>query len=255
MHDPSIRNPAYQALTDQQLSEIDALCDRFDQELVEGGAPRIETFLAEVPETACVGLLAELLAMEVEHRTKTGDEPQQHDYIQRFPEQKGVIAGVFARDATTHYPGNGTISLPVNVPPVLANFRLIKELGRGGMGVVWLAEQDQPVKRRVALKLIKAELNSKDVIARFDAEKQALAMMDHPNIARVLDAGTTDGHRPYFVMELVDGVSITQYCDDNKLSVDERLKLFVPVCKAVQHAHLKGIIHRDLRQRARNDLP
>lgn len=247
MHDPSIRNPAYQALTDQQLSEIDALCDRFDQELVNGDAPRIETFLAEIPETAREGLLAELLAMEVEHRTKTGNEPQQGEYIQRFPEQKGVIVGVFARDATTHYPGKDTISLPVSVSPVLANFRLIKELGRGGMGIVWLAEQDQPVKRRVALKLIKAELNSKDVIARFDAEKQALAMMDHPNIARVLDAGATDDGRPYFVMELVDGVSITQYCDDKKLSIDERLKLFVPVCKAVQHAHQKGIIHRDLK--------
>ena len=247
MDDPSIRNLAYLALTDQQLSEIDALSDRFDQELVNGDAPRIETFLAETPETAREGLLAELLAMEVEHRAKTGDEPQQDEYIQRFPEQKGVIAGVFARDATTHYPGNNTISLQVNVPPVLANFRLIEELGRGGMGVVWLAEQNQPVKRRVALKLIKSELNSKDVLARFDAEKQALAMMDHPNIARVLDAGTTDDGRPYFVMELVEGVSITQYCDDNKLSVDERLKLFVSVCKAVQHAHQKGIIHRDLK--------
>ena len=247
MHDPSIRNPAYGALTDQQLSEIDALCDRFDQQLVKGDAPRIETFLAETPETVREGLLAELLAMEVEHRTKTGDGPQQGEYVQRFPEQKGVIAGVFARDATTHYPGNGTISLPVNVPPVLANFRLIKELGRGGMGVVWLAEQDQPVKRRVALKLIKSELNSKDVLARFDAEKQALAMMDHPNIARVLDAGMTDDGRPYFVMELVDGIPITAYCDDNKLSVDERLKLFVSVCKAIQHAHQKGIIHRDLK--------
>jgi WD40 repeat protein/serine/threonine protein kinase len=247
MHDPSIRNPAYQALTDQQLSEIDALCDRFDQQLVKGDDPRIETFLAEVPETAREGLLAELLAMEVEYRTKKGDEPHRDEYIRRFPEQKGVIAGVFARDATTHYPGPGTISLPVNVPPILANFRLIKEIGRGGMGIVWLAEQDQPVKRRVALKLIKSELNSRDVIARFDAEKQALAMMDHPNIARVLDAGTTDDRRPYFVMELVDGISITQYCDDNKLSVDERLKLFVSVCKAVQHAHQKGIIHRDLK--------
>lgn len=247
MNDNSIRNPAYLSLTDQQLSEIDALCDRFDQELVKGDAPRIETFLAEVPEAARIGLLAELLAMEVEHRTKEGDEPQPDEYIRRFPEQNSVIAGVFARDSTTHHPGQGTISLPVSVPPVLANFRLIEELGRGGMGVVWLAEQDKPVKRRVALKLIKSELNSKEVIARFDAEKQALAMMDHPNIARVLDAGTTDDRRPYFVMELVDGVSITQYCDDNKLSIDERLKLFVPVCKAVQHAHQKGIIHRDLK--------
>lgn len=248
MHDPSIRNPAYLALTDQQLSEIDALCDRFDQELVKGDIPRIETFLVEAPDAAREGLLAELLAMEVEHRTKHGDVPQQSEYLQRFPQQERVIASVFARDATTMFAGDqGTISPPVNVPPVLANFRLIKQIGQGGMGVVWLAEQDQPVKRRVALKLIKAELISKDVIARFDAEKQALAMMDHPNIARVFDAGTTDDRRPYFVMELVDGISITQYCDDNKLSVDERLKLFVQVCKAIQHAHQKGIIHRDLK--------
>ena len=248
MHDPSIRNPAYLALTDQQLSEIDALCDRFDQGLAKGDAPRIETFLEQAPDTAREGLLAELLAMEVEHRTKQGDLPQQKEYLQRFPQQESVIASVFARDAATMFTGDhGTISLPVNVPPVLANFRLIKQIGQGGMGVVWLAEQDQPVKRRVALKLIKAELISKDVIARFEAEKQALAMMDHPNIARVLDAGTTDDRRPYFVMELVDGISITQYCDDHKLSVDERLKLFVQVCKAVQHAHQKGIIHRDLK--------
>ena len=165
MDDPSIRNPAYLALTDQQLAEIDALCDRFDQKLVKGDAPRIENFLAEIPETAREGLLAELLAMEVEYRTKKGDEPQPDEYIRRFPEQTGVIAGVFARDATTQYPAKGTISLPVNVPPVLANFRLIKELGRGGMGIVWLAEQDKPVKRRVALKLIKSELSSQDVIA------------------------------------------------------------------------------------------
>ncbi|MBL8891863.1 MAG: protein kinase [Planctomycetaceae bacterium] len=247
MDNPSFKNPAYQALTDQQLSEIDALCDRFDQELLKGDAPRMENFLTEAPEAVSDGLLAELLAMELEYRAKKGDEPQQDEYIRRFPEQDNVIAGVFARNATTHDPVQGKISLPVNVPPVLANFRLIEELGGGGMGVVWLAEQDQPVKRRVALKLIKSELNSKDVLARFNAEKQALAMMDHPNIARVLDAGTTDDRRPYFVMELVDGISITQYCDDNKLSIDERLKLFVPVCKAVQHAHQKGIIHRDLK--------
>jgi WD40 repeat protein/serine/threonine protein kinase len=247
MHDPSISNPAYQSLTDQQLSEIDALCDRFDQELVSGLAPRIEIFLAEAPEAAQDGLLAELLAMEFEYRTQRGDEPQQDEYVQRFPEHESVIAGVFAPDATTHFSGNNRTSIPVDVPHDLGNFRLIKVIGRGGMGVVWLAEQVEPVKRRVAIKLIKSELTAKDVIARFDAEKQTLAMMDHPNIARVLDAGTSDHGHPYFVMELVDGVSITQYCDDNKLSVDERLKLFVPVCKAVQHAHQKGIVHRDLK--------
>jgi WD40 repeat protein/serine/threonine protein kinase len=247
MHDPSIRNPAYLSLTDQQLSDIDELCDRFDQELMNGQSPRIEAFLADGPEAAREGLLAELLNMEIEYRTQQGDDPEQDDYVQRFPQQESVIAGVFARQAKTLFSGNDTSSIPNEVPPDLANFRLIKEIGRGGMGVVWLAEQDEPVKRRVALKLIKSELASKDVLARFDAEKQALAMMDHQNIARVLNAGTTNDGRPYFVMELVDGIPITQYCDNNKLSVDERLKLFVSVCKAVQHAHQKGIIHRDLK--------
>jgi hypothetical protein len=247
MHDFSIRNPAYMALTDQQLSEIDVLCDRFDQELAKGDGPRIEIFLEDAPEAARAGLLAELLAMDLEYRTQKGDEPQQDEYIERFPAQKGVISDVFARDAKMCYPDKGTSSLPISVPPILANFRLIRELGRGGMGTVWLAEQERPVKRCVALKLIRSEFPSREVLARFDAEKQALAMMAHPNIARVIDAGSTVDGRPYFVMEWVDGIPITKYCDNNRLSIDERLKLFVPVCKAVQHAHQKGILHRDLK--------
>ena len=247
MNDSSLKNPVYLSFTDQQLSEIDDLCDRFDRELLNGGVPRMEALLEETSEGARDGLLAELLAMELEHRTRHGDQPHPDDYAYRFPQQVSVIAGVFARAALTKLLGNDRTSVSGNKPPFLANFRLIKEIGRGGMGVVWLAEQDEPVKRRVAIKLIKADLNSKDVLARFDAEKQALAMMDHPNIARVLDAGTTDEGRPYFVMELVEGVPITGYCDDNKLNVDERLKLFAVVCKAVQHAHQKGIIHRDLK--------
>jgi WD40 repeat protein/serine/threonine protein kinase len=252
MNDPSIRNLAYLSLTNQQLTEIDELCDRFDQALVKGTSPRIEDYLADVAESARDGLLAELLAIEVEYRTKQDGAPDKAEYLQRFPQQDSVIAGVFGNVPITHVTetqsaGNAATSRPSDDSSELDNFRLIKELGQGGMGVVWLAEQDRPVKRRVALKLIKAELNSKDVLARFDAEKQALAMMDHPNIARVLNAGTTKDGRPYFVMELVDGISITQYCDANRLSVDERLKLFVTVCKAVQHAHQKGIIHRDLK--------
>ena len=247
MNDRSLRNPAYLTLTDQQLSQIDELSDRFDEDLLNGHGPRIETFLANALEEARDGLLAELLMMEVEFRTQQGDAVHQDEYVERFPQQKTVVESVFAHNAATQVTGDRTIAVPVSVPPVLANFRLIEELGHGGMGVVWLAEQDRPVKRRVALKLIRSELLSKGVIARFDAEKQALAMMDHPNIAKVLDAGTTQDSRPYFVMELVDGIQITQYCDDRKLSVDERLKLFVTVCKAVQHAHQKGIIHRDLK--------
>ncbi len=115
------------------------------------------------------------------------------------------------------------------------------------MGVVYMAEQQAPVRRRVALKIIKAGMDTRQVIARFEAERQALALMDHPNIARVLDAGATESGRPYFVMELVRGVPITEYCDQNNLPVHERLELFVQVCHAVQHAHQKGIIHRDLK--------
>ena len=115
------------------------------------------------------------------------------------------------------------------------------------MGAVYMAEQEQPVRRRVALKIIKPGMDSEQVIARFEAERQALALMDHQNIARVLDAGTTDTGRPYFVMELVHGVSITEYCDRDQLTTSERLELFIPVCQAIQHAHQNGIIHRDIK--------
>ena len=115
------------------------------------------------------------------------------------------------------------------------------------MGVVYLAEQEMPVRRCVALKIIKPGMDTEQVVARFEAERQALALMDHPNIAKVLDAGATDSGRPYFVMELVDGVPITEYCDNNHSTPRERLELFIPVCRAVQHAHQKGIIHRDLK--------
>src|SRR5882672_590236 len=126
-------------------------------------------------------------------------------------------------------------------------YKLLQKIGEGGMGVVWMAEQTQPVQRKVALKVIKAGMDSRQIIARFEAERQALAMMDHVNIARVFDGGATETGRPYFVMELVHGVPITKYCDDNHLTPRERLELFVPVCQAIQHAHQKGIIHRDVK--------
>lgn len=126
-------------------------------------------------------------------------------------------------------------------------YKLLQQIGEGGMGTVYMAEQTAPVHRKVALKLIKPGMDSRQVIARFEAERQALALMDHPNIAKVLDAGTTDNGLPYFVMELVEGVPITKYSDEHRLTPRERLELFIPVCKAVQHAHQKGIIHRDLK--------
>jgi serine/threonine protein kinase/tetratricopeptide (TPR) repeat protein len=126
-------------------------------------------------------------------------------------------------------------------------YKLLQEIGEGGMGTVFMAEQTEPVRRKVALKIIKPGMDSKEVVARFEAERQALSLMDHPNIARVLDAGTTDSGRPYFVMELVHGVPITEFCDTRKLSPRQRLELFVPVCQAIQHAHQKGVIHRDIK--------
>jgi serine/threonine protein kinase len=130
---------------------------------------------------------------------------------------------------------------------VVGAYKLLQQIGEGGMGVVFMAEQTEPLQRTVALKIIKPGMDTRQVIARFEAERQALAVMDYPNIAKVLDAGTTKNGRPYFVMELVNGVPITKYCDEQQLSLRQRLELFRPVCEAVQHAHQKGIIHRDLK--------
>jgi serine/threonine protein kinase/WD40 repeat protein len=129
----------------------------------------------------------------------------------------------------------------------IGRYKLLEKIGEGGFGEVWMAEQKDPVRRSVALKIIKLGMDTKQVVARFEAERQALAMMDHPNIARVFDGGATDTGRPYFVMELVRGVRITEYCDQNQLPTHERLKLFIRVCVAIQHAHQKGIIHRDIK--------
>jgi serine/threonine-protein kinase len=142
-----------------------------------------------------------------------------------------------------------TVDDPINERPgmIIGPYKLMEQIGEGGMGLVFVAEQQQPLRRKVALKVIKPGMDTRQVVARFEAERQALALMDHPNIAKVLDGGTTDGGRPYFVMELVKGVPITEYCDQNRVSICERLELFASVCQAVQHAHQKGIIHRDLK--------
>jgi serine/threonine protein kinase len=165
------------------------------------------------------------------------------------------LAGSFLREptvapvATVEYPP-GPPSKPADFEPpgtIIGPYKLLEAIGEGGMGVVYLAEQSRPIRRKVALKIIKPGMDTKQVVARFEAERQALAMMDHPNIARVHDAGATESGRPFFVMELVRGIPITDYCDREQLSVTERLELFVLVCRAVQHAHQKGIIHRDLK--------
>jgi WD40 repeat protein/serine/threonine protein kinase len=162
-----------------------------------------------------------------------------HGQLGSFLESPVLAPGLVA---TVH-------EVPISEQPgtVIGPYKLIEQIGEGGMGLVFVAEQQEPVRRKVALKVIKPGLDNRDVIARFEAERQALALMDHPHIALVLDAGATASGRPYFVMELVKGVPITQFCDDNRLPLPERLELFVSVCQAVQHAHQKGIIHRDLK--------
>ncbi len=150
------------------------------------------------------------------------------------PPRRGLLRG-FVRDALVQ-PGDE-----------IGPYKLLRILGEGGCGIVYLAEQSQPIRRQVALKVIKPGMDSRQVLARFEAEQQALARMEHPHVARVHDAGLTPGGRPYFVMEYVQGLPLTDYCDEHKLTVDERLRLFLHVCAAVQHAHQKGIIHRDLK--------
>ena len=142
-----------------------------------------------------------------------------------------------------------TIDQPISGRPgtMIGPYKLLQQIGEGGFGVVFMAEQLEPVRRKVAVKVIKPGMDTRQVIARFEAERQALAVMDHPNIARVLDAGATESGRPYFVMELVRGIPITQYCDENQLPIRERLALFATICQAIQHAHTKGIIHRDIK--------
>ena len=144
-------------------------------------------------------------------------------------------------------PGSPAVVVTEQPGDHIGRYKLLEKIGEGGYGIVYMAEQSEPIRRRVALKVVKLGMDTKQVIARFEAERQALALMNHPNIAKVLDAGSTDAGRPYFVMELVRGVRITDYCDENHLSTRDRIDLFLQVCQAVQHAHQKGIIHRDLK--------
>src|SRR2546426_134965 len=158
-------------------------------------------------------------------------------------------AGDFLGRPVAGRPARAVQAFPAGEKPGdrIGHYKLLQQIGEGGCGVVYLAEQTEPVRRRVALKVIKPGMDTRQVIARFEAERQALAMMDHPNIAKVFDGGVTETGRPFFVMELVKGLPITRYCDEHKLDTAQRLELFVQVCEAIQHAHQKEIIHRDIK--------
>lgn len=241
-------------------SEFENICDRFDASWQEGTPLAIEGLLEGSIEIDPSELLQSLMEIELEYRFGKGEEPKQEEYRVRFKQQRKIIARAFAAarkrlqmpsdegagrkaDELSDEPDIGIESGLPNIGP----FEIIEPIGQGGMGQVFLAEQKEPIHRQVALKIIKSEAPTKEILARFDAERQALAMMDHHNIAKVIDAGETADGRPYFAMELVQGIPITEFCDQNKLSPDERLELFAQTCRAIQHAHNKGIVHRDIK--------
>ncbi len=198
--------------------------------------------LSGSPDDLCTKCL---LGLALEPGQRMGDVPAPKAQDQGRA-QAGMVAAGFTEPAA---PAEATVVVPAEEGrgAVIGRFKILEKIGEGGFGLVYVAEQREPVKRRVALKIIKLGMDTRQVVARFEAERQALALMDHPNIAKVFDAGATETGRPYFVMELVKGIPITKFCEQEKTETTERLKLFIQICHAVQHAHQKGIIHRDLK--------
>gem|GEM_PF-713374 len=215
-----------------------------------GEKPDRAAFLAQHPDIAAE--LDSFLGNEAQFQQRarvggltSGSKSPVTEDLTNLTSRSSMSEPEFRPESTSHRMGRSAGAVPGAL--IAGRYKLIEEIAEGGMGSVWLALQSEPVRRRVALKLIKRGMDSRQVLARFEAERQALALMDHPNIAKVLDGGTTDDGRPFFVMEYFKGVPITEYCDTARLTLQARLKLFTQVCQAVQHAHQKGIIHRDLK--------
>jgi WD40 repeat protein/tRNA A-37 threonylcarbamoyl transferase component Bud32 len=233
-------------------ADVDAICDLFESAWLAGQAPRIEDFLPASVDREL--LLRELLLAEWDLCWRHKQDPELPTYLERFAQSTQFIVELWNEwhASQSECSGDG-MAAALAAPPsqgtgtVIDRYTLLEKLGEGGFGSVWAAEQREPVKRRVALKVIKPGMDTQQVIARFEAERQALALMDHANIAKVLDAGTTQTGSPYFVMELVHGIPITDYCEQERLTTHDRLNLFMKVCHAIQHAHQKGIIHRDIK--------
>src|SRR5262245_11790481 len=234
----SVRGKARQFRTESErlrgaLRDLIMVNEAFDEKAVFNSARRIASHEERLD------YLQAVCAQNPEALQRILDLLRVYEQEKSFLESPPIVVAATRDEPVTEGPGT-----------VIGPYKLLQQIGEGGMGTVYMAEQTHPVQRRVALKIIKAGMDSRHVLARFDAERQALALMDHPNIAKVLDAGTIGAERsgrPYFVMELVKGVPITQYCDDHLLTPKQRLELFLPVCHAIQHAHQKGVIHRDLK--------
>jgi serine/threonine protein kinase/WD40 repeat protein len=246
----------------EMLRRIDEAASGFERAWTSGNRTGVEAILADLPPEIRRPALRELLALELELRRRAGERLAVEEFLERFPAEREVVKELFAAPpssaadvATSYHAANsggthatGEYTRPDDVEgAVMGPYTLERQLGAGGMGVVWVARQSQPVKRRVALKLIKRGMDSRDVVRRFEQERQALAVLDHPHIARVLDAGIAPDGRPFFAMELVNGLPLTQFCDEARLETRQRLEIFQQICFAVQHAHQKGIIHRDLK--------
>ena len=246
------------------LSKLNSICDQFEDVWRNGAVPNISDYLCQIKDAGRLALLRSLLQIDIEYRARQGHlvgpdvyasvghgavemaQALLDDRLGKIDSQEMAQAALETNDCLDSHL---TDSLWTEPKPAdwIGPYRLLERIGEGGMGTVWVAEADKPLRRRVALKVVKIGQGTKQVIARFDAERQALAMMEHQNIAKVFDAGTTANGQPYFAMELVQGISISEFCNQHRLGINERLELFISVCQAVQHAHQKGIIHRDLK--------
>lgn len=208
----------------------------------------LDAYLERFPQLKAEPALSELAEEEFVIRRKYGDRPDVTHYQGVYPEMRTRLRELGEEhELPTPDPISTSPPHHSNALPQIAHYKVLKEIGEGGMGSVYLAKQEEPIRRYVALKLIRSGLDSKEVIARFEAERQALAIMEHPNIARIYEGGTTATGQPFFAMEYVDGIPLNRYCEQYRLTVRERLELFLEICSAIAHAHQKGILHRDLK--------
>ncbi len=241
----------------EQKKWLDSVCSQFEESWSPDDVPDFRFWLKDIESEAQDRLLRELIDVDIELCFRAGFSPVLARYADAGTQAEQIAQELLLATRDFQSDAGPTGCLNSTVRPDETNtdmqlekvgpFSVLKKLGEGGMGSVWLAEQTEPIRRRVALKVIKSGVGSREILARFDAERQALALMNHPNIARIVDAGTTPDGQPFFAMELVQGLTLTEYCAQKNPGIRERLKLFLDVCAGVQHAHQKGIIHRDLK--------